>query len=481
MSVSDAYTALIRQNYRAYCYHVHRGAWIPSRVGSYLCERVQEFIERPTTGAYEILILSMPPQHGKSLTITETLPSWYIARNPRGRVIEISYSEDFAQLFGRRNKAKLEEFGSLFGVQLASSPNSATEFETTEGGGMISRGITSGVTGRPASVMIIDDPIKTRQEAESETHRRRIWEEWESSFRTRLQAGAKVIVIQTRWHEDDFAGRLIANEGERCTVINLPCEAEADDPLGRPVGAPLCPEIGKDAAWLADFKKAYTASEGGRAWAALFQGHPTAATGNLFRREWWQYYDTAPEMMQTILSVDATFKDGNENDFVALQVWGKRAADCYLVDAYKGHLNFPETLRMIRSFCEKYPAMRIKLIEDKANGPAIIQMLRHEIPGIVAVNPEGGKVARANAVVGAIEAGNVYLPRYAAFTADFVEECAAFPAAAHDDQVDAMTQALNRLLYFSAAVPEPEKPRLLFHIDTKPRDVLGKGSVPRVI
>lgn len=456
MSASEAYKALIQSNYRAYCYYIHGGRWIPGKAVSYLCDQVQAFLRRETGAAYEVLILSVPPQHGKSLTITETLPSWYLGRNPDKRVIEISYSEDFAQLFGRRNREKIARAGmQLWGVQLAKSPNSNTEWEL-EGhvGGMISRGILSGVTGRPADLMIIDDPIKTRQEADSETIRARIWDEWENSFRTRLQAGAKVILIQTRWHEDDLAGRMIQRE-PNATVINLPCEAEEDDPLGRPVGDALAPEIGKGNAWLRDYKQGFQSQEGSRAWTALFQGHPTSQEGNLFKREWWRYYDTLPPIVQTIISVDAAFKDGEGNDFVAVQAWGKTGPDMYLLDAVKKHLDFPGTLQEIRAMRRRWPAAGVILVEDKANGSAVIQILRREIPGVVAVNPEGGKVARANAVSGAIESGNVYLPRNAPFTGDFVEECSSFPLGKHDDQVDAMTQALNRFVFWAAAFSPP--------------------------
>ena len=453
MYASDAYLALVQADYRAYCYYIHGGRWIPGKAVSYLCDRVQEFLRRDKGAAYEVLILSVPPQHGKSMTITETLPSWYLGRNPDKRVIEISYSEDFAQLFGRRNRDKIQRAGDIFGVALSRSTSSATEWEIEgHAGGMISRGILSGVTGRPADLMIIDDPIKTRQEADSETIRERIWDEWESSFRTRLQAGAKVILIQTRWHEDDLAGRMIQRE-PNVEVINLPCEAEENDPLGRPVGAALAPEIGKDDRWLADFKRGFLGSQGSRAWTALFQGHPTSQEGNLIKREWWRYYDALPRLAEVLISVDAAFKDGDDNDYVAVQAWGKTGPNMYLLDATKKHLDFPGTLREIRAMRRRWPEARIILVEDKANGSAVVQILRREIPGVIPVNPEGGKVARANAVSGAIESGNVYLPRNAPFTGDFVDECSSFPLGEHDDQVDAMTQALNRFIYWAAEFP----------------------------
>lgn len=477
----DAYTALVQSNYRAYCYHVHEGRWIPGKAVSYLCERVQDFVERASHAPYEILVISMPPQHGKSMTITETLPSWYLLRHPGKRVIEISYSEGFAQLFGRRNKNKVQQYGRLFGIHLAGSPSNNTEFELADNvGGMISRGVMSGVTGRACDLMVIDDPIKNRQEADSETYRERLFDEWENSFKTRLAAGAKVILIQTRWHEDDLAGRLIRSE-KNLELINLPCEAEENDALGRIPGASLCPEIGKGDSWLTEYKASYVTQSGTRAWNALFQGRPTSAQGNLIKREWWRYYTELPQMITSIISVDATFKGGEDNDFVAIQVWGKRAADMYLIDAFKLHLDFPGTVEAIQDMKAKHPAARMILVEDKANGPAIIQVLQRSIPGVVAVKPEGGKVARANAVSGAIEAGNVWLPKFAAFTGDFVDECAAFPNGAHDDQVDCMTQALNRFMYFGAKVPNEAKRHFNFEIERPEKDPAGRGEKVRVI
>lgn len=483
-----SYQALLMTDYAAYCYHVHNGGWKPSHFHKTLCYIVQDFIEKETGNAFDILILSTPPQHGKSTTITETLPSWYLGRNPKNRVIEISYSEDFAKRFGRRNRQKIKEYcGEIFGIKMANSPDTDLDFELSNHvGGMISRGITSGVTGNPANLMIIDDPIKNRQEADSETTRGVINDEWLNSFRSRLAPGAKVIVIMTRWHEADLAGFLAENE-EHTTIINFPLEAEEHDILGRRMGEALCPEIGKDDAWLSDFKKGYISTEGSRAWNALYQGHPTGLEGNMIRREWWQYYDELPEIMEWVMSVDAAFKDGEDNDFVAIQVWGKTGPNMYMIDAVKRHLNLPDTITEILRLRSLYPQCKTTLVEDKANGSAVINMMRQMVSGMIAVDPRGGKVSRVNAIIGAIESGNVYLPRKRPFVGDFVEECAAFPNGKHDDQVDCMSQALNRLVYNKATRKAAEKVDLIsknFPKYTKKRkgqDPVGRKSKINVI
>ena len=263
----------------------------------------------------------------------------------------------------------------------------------------------------------------------------------------------------TPWHEDDLAARLLASE-VNARLIRLPVEAEANDPLGRKIGEPLCPELGKDEKWLADFKKSYISDpQGGqRAWAALYQCRPRVESGNLVRRDWWRFYDpTETRMYGTeIVSVDAAFKGGDQNDYVSIQVWGKSRQDYYLRYCLNKHLDFPGTLDAIRSVVQLYPRAKTVLIEDKANGSAIIQTLQRELY-CIPVNPMGGKVSRVNAISAAIESGHVYLPdpAKAAWVMPFIDQFSAFPNGAHDDMVDAASQALQRLIYASGAVEKP--------------------------
>lgn len=447
MDSQDIYKKILQSDFCEYCHYVNIG-WEVTKFHKFLTDYVQAFVERDTGHPYDILCIHTPPQHGKSLTITETLPSWYLGRNPDNRVIEISYSEDFARKFGIRNRNKIKEFGEyIFGISISKDRDTALEFEL-EGhkGGMISRGVGTGITGQQAHLIIIDDPIKNNTEAESTAYRNRVYDEWITSFKTRLWVGAKVIVIMTRWHEDDLVGRLLQEE-KNIEYLCLPCEAEEDDAMGRLEGDALCPEIGKDNTWLQDFKQTLTSIKGSRTWNAMYQGRPTAMEGNLIERDWWSFYDDLPEMVQWLMSVDATFSDKSDSDFVAIQVWGKEGANYYLIDAVKKRMNFPDTIREIRRLRGMYTKCKTTLIEEKANGSAIIQMLRHEMSGIIPVIPLGGKVSRVEAILGAIESGNVFLPNNKRFTSDFVEECAAFPNGKHDDQVDAMSMALTRLIY----------------------------------
>ena len=454
---------LSRRKYIEYVKYVHSGRWIAGKHLVYLCNAIEELIEGTLKNECgnnaSILIVSMPPQHGKSQCISETLPSWYLGKNPDKRCIIVSYNTEFATKFGRRNIAKIQEFGKdIFGIELSKETSDNFEVKNNTGA-CICRGILSGVTGNAGDLIIIDDPIKNKEEADSETYREKMWDEYLNSIKTRLSATGKIIIVQTRWHEDDLAGRIINQEGHKTKVINFPCEAEENDVLGRKEGESLFPEIGKDNDWLRDFKLTYTSSEGGRAWASLFQGRPSALEGNLLKREWWQYYDKLPSKFDRVCqSWDCAFKDSDSSDFVVGQVWGMIGIDCYLIDQIRARMDFPSTLEAIAVTKERYPQTQRIFIEDKANGSAIISILQNKIPGVIPVNPEGGKIARVSAVSPHIESRHVFLPKYSAFIGDFINECSSFPSGTHDDQVDAMSQAINRMMYYK----NQEKPQITY-------------------
>ena len=443
---------LARRHYGDYLAYVNGPGWVRSRFSEYLAGEIQRFVETDTGNAYDILLIEAPPQHGKSMAVTEAAPAFFLGRHPRWRVIIASYNDESAERFARRNREKVRDFGPiLFGTGLGEIRRT-TEFELAASGGrLISRGMLAGITGNPANLLLIDDPVKNRSEADSQLKREQLWNEWLSSLKTRLAAGAKVVVIMTPWHEDDLAARLLAGE-ENIRLIRLPVEAEEGDALGRPPGAPLCPEIGKGKGWLEQFKASYRRDPqgGSRAWAALYQCAPRVEEGSLVRRGWWRFYD--PGRMSAfgtqIISVDAAFKGGESNDYVAITVWGKRGNDYYCRHCLNRHLDFPGTVAAIRAVKQRYPEAQGVLIEDKANGPAIIQTLQREM-FCIPVSPKGGKEARVNAVSAAIESGHVFLPEGEGWVADFVDQFAAFPAGKHDDMVDSATQALSHLLWAS--------------------------------
>ena len=296
--------------------------------------------------------------------------------------------------------------------------------------------------------IIIDDPIKNREEANSPTYRSKLWNWYISTLYTRLEQDAAILVTLTRWHEDDLAGRLLEAMknpgGDEWTVVILPATRETDicHYDAREYGEPLW--AGKyDLTSLATIKSTVGSYE----WNALYQQRPAPEEGSLFKREWWQFYDEIPtDLFDYVQSWDCTFKDKSTSDFVVGQVWARsrrNPANRYLLDQYRKRMTFTETVQAIRTMSGKWPKTVRKLIEDKANGTAVIDVLKKEIPGLVAVEPRGGKVVRAHAVTAVVESGNVYLrnPGKAPWVLDFIEELASFPTGTHDDQVDAMTQA----------------------------------------
>lgn len=451
---------LARRHFSDYLAYVHP-KWIRTKFSEFLANEVQKFVEADTGNAYDILIIETPPQHGKSLTVTESFPSWYLGKYPDKRVIEVSYNSEWAALFGKKNKEKIEQHGAnLFGITLGATQRNERFDIAGHTGQMLSAGILAGVTGNPGDLIIIDDPIKTREEADSETTREKMWGEWNSSIKTRFQAKTKVIVIMTPWHEDDLRARIIKSEAN-VQIIHLPVEAEENDILGRQPGEPLCPELGKDAAWLEQFKASYLASDKGgrRAWSALYMCNPVIEGGNLVQRSWWKYYD--PQEITAFgteyISVDATFKNTDTSDFVSIQVWGKLYNDYYLRYVLNRRMGFADTLNTIRLIRQIYPMAHTVLIEDKANGSAIIETLNREIPGVVAVTPKGGKVARVNAVSPAIESGHVFLPEGAVWLEEYLKQWSEFPSGKHDDMVDATTQCLNRMMWSSGVAGLPQE------------------------
>ncbi len=402
-------------------------------------------------GRIKRLIIEMPPRHGKSKETSEYFPAWFLGKWPDKRVALASYGSELAcDLSASARDIMIAHGREVFGVQVNPKKSASHNWGILgRRGGMIAVGVGGPLTGRGADVLIIDDPVKNHEEAQSKTHREKVWNWYTSTAYTRLEPDGAVIIIQTRWHEDDLAGRAQLQEDEEWTVIRMPatCDDPESDPLGREMGAALWPKR-----FNRERLAAIAKSVGSFVWNALYQQRPVAAEGNVLRKAWWREYSELPERIaetcdQIIQSWDLAFKDSEGADRVAGQVWGRRGADIFLLAATAQVLNFPDTCTAIRAMTARWPAATVKLIEDKANGPAVISTLRSEIGGLIPVEPQGGKMARVVAISGLVEAGNVYLPARAPapWVSDFIVECAAFPNGTNDDQVDAMSQALIRL------------------------------------
>lgn len=465
----------------------------------YLCDQIQEFLEYKSDNAMDILLLSVPPRHGKSFTVTETLPAWYLGKHPDYNVILCSYEGTFAESFSRRNRDKFNEYScDVFGVEPNDKVQGVALWETKDGGRCRAAGLKGGITGYGAELFIIDDPIKNKEQAESETVIAKIHDEMGPSVQSRIHPGGKLIVIQTRWVENDVVGYIEKNWSEFIwKTINLPCECEdsISDPLGRQVGDALMGEhlgdydlpqrIRNDNKWLRSKKLLVLAGEGEHTWNALYQGHPSAQNGNLFKETWWKYYSrqgfSLKDFEYTCLSVDATFKKTDTSDRVSMQLWGIRQKHIWLFKLVNKRMGFVETTEMIKKYVKEYPELDELIIEDKANGSAIIDTLHYMdgMPTITGIDPRGGKYSRAQAISPFVMAGNVHIPNdfTEAESADiewdgqeklsphmrFVAQHSRFPFMKNDDMVDAHTQAAARLIKLvTGEEPLPEKKYLRF-------------------
>lgn len=428
-------------------------------------ELIDQALVDVADGRCERLIISMPPQEGKSQRVSRRFPTWLLTRNPDSRIAVASYEHRTARRWGRAIRDDISSNGATLGLAVSPLSSAADEWQLAgHGGGVYCVGIGGALTGRPVDVLLIDDPVKDREQADSLTYRDRVWDWWTDVALTRLAPGAPVVVILTRWHEDDLAGRLLAAEdGADWTVINIPAEADhkpehgETDVLGRAPGEFMESARGRTRTdWI---KKKIAV--GARTWASLYQGRPSPEAGDIFHRDWWRYYDQPQWIVRNdgshwvphhgvelLASWDMAFKDTASSDYVVGQVWLRRGARAFLLDQVHDRLSFTETCHALRALSAKWPQAVLKLVEDKANGTAVINALRHIVPGIVPEEPHGSKVARASAVSPFVEAGNVFLPapELAPWVGGLIEEAAAFPNAAHDDRVDTMSQALNRLL-----------------------------------
>jgi predicted phage terminase large subunit-like protein len=420
-----------------------------------VCAALDLFIDDMVAGRRPILVLQAPPQHGKSEIVSRKLPAYLLGRFPDWRVGAASYSDELAGAMAqdvRRNLAAAEH-RRLFPQPTEKRRydiNRTGEFTAPGGlGGYFGVGVGAGLTGRPVDIGIIDDPVKNEKEALSPTTKEGHWNWYQTVFTTRLSEHSGQIIMATSWAEDDLPARICNHfKGDpRLTVlrfpaINLPGEVGYNPNL--PEG-PLVPEL-KSLEFLHEVKSLFSDYW----WAALYQQSPRALGGNVFKETGLRYYllkDLPAKFEKIIASWDCTFKDTDGTDFVVGQVWGKAGANCYLLAQVRARMSFTKTVAEVVSLREMWPRTREILIEDKANGPAVIDTLKASVPGIIPIEPDGSKLARAHAVTSYWEAGNVWLPHPDLFpwVKELVAELTAFPAAANDDQVDALTQALRRL------------------------------------
>jgi predicted phage terminase large subunit-like protein len=400
-------------------------------------------LERVERGELDRVIICLPPRHGKSMTTSQLFPAWYLGRNPAKSIIASSYGAELANDFGRRVRGFVVDdlHRAIFpDCRVVDDSNAVHRFGLTAGGNYYAVGAGGPITGRGADLLLIDDPIKSREDANSAAIRRSLQSWYQDVAYTRLQPGGAIVLIQTRWHEDDLAGWLLrehASEGWK--VISLPALAEQNEGW-RNEG---------DALWTEKFPletlSRIREAIGTAAWASLYQQRPALEQGAIFRKEWWREYAGPVECYRTIFSLDCAFKTGQSNDFSVIAIVGESRDGYYVRHVSRARWEFPELKRQAIALAEIWKPHAV-LIEDAASGQSLIQALKAEtrLP-ILPVKPQGDKVSRAHATSPLIESGRVFLPAEAPWLADFVDEMTSFPQSSHDDMVDAITQALNYL------------------------------------
>jgi predicted phage terminase large subunit-like protein len=430
-------------------------AYEPAPPHSEIAEKL-EAVER---GEIDRLMIFMPPRHGKSELASRRFPAWYMGRNPDKQIIAASYNSDLASDFGRevRNIIRTNEFSRLFNVKLAEDSRAAGRWNTDAGGAYVAAGVGTAVTGRGAHILLIDDPVKDREEAESELRRETIWNWYTSTAYTRLMPGGAVILIQTRWHEDDLGGRLLEaenNGGDKWVKVNLPAIKD---------GQALWPER-----YNVDALKRIKAAIGPRDFEALYQQNPTPDDGTFFLRNWFKRHDDAPAKGHIYITSDyAVTEDGG--DWTAHLVWNYHEDTLTLIDGWTGQTSADVWIEeLLRLFKQHRPLCYFGEagVIVKAVKPMLTRRMnelrvfaRTEwIPSI------SDKPTRARAFQARAAMGKVSLPK-TDLGEKVLNQLLSFPAGKHDDLVD--TCALMGMVIdmahpgFTPAAPEPL---------TRPRD-----------
>jgi len=424
---------------------------------------VCEYLMLVTQGKITRLIINIPPRYMKSLIVTVMWPVWSWLQKATDRFLTASYAQSLSSKHSIDRRTImlsswfLERFSDLF--CFADDLNKVMEYKNNHEGYMLATSFGGSATGRGGNKIIIDDPMNPK-EAHSDVERANVIREFDQTFTTRLddKVNGAIVVVMQRLNEMDLTGHLLKKGG--WTILSLPAIAEKDEKIVFPVSKRVVQRKEGDLLWperedetaVMNMKRAL----GSYNFAGQYQQRPSPKEGGTFKKKWFRYYGgTEPDAVQLpaefdfmLQSWDTKFKKTTTGAYVCGQVWGVKGADCYLVSLFRDRSGLIGTIKAVDSMSKHWPKATVKLIEEAANGPAVIEVMQKKISGIIPVPPQGSKEARAEAVSPLVEAGNVWVPHpsICGWTDDFIDECAAFPNGAYKDQVDAMTQALMRIM-----------------------------------
>lgn len=425
----------------------------------------------------------MPPGSAKSTYTTQLLPPYLFSRYPRCQIIGASHTADLAEDFSSKIQGVVRDNKQILGYGL--STENKSRWYTTEGGAYLAAGVGGAIPGFRADFVIIDDPIKGRQSADSEADRKRVWDWFIGDLERRLTPDSPIILMHTRWHEDDLAGRLLASEGDRWRVVSLPAEAEDDDPLGRDPGEWLWDDDAYGyAATLRDIRDTLIARGASREWAAQYQQRPRPMEGALFRIERITILPAVPEGGKSVRAYDlaATKKSGTRDpDWtrgVKLTMLPSKRLVIENVVSARGTPDDIERL-MFNTATQDGKGVVISLPQDPGQaGKAQVAYLTKVLHGYhVVSSPESGdKATRAGPVISQVNVSNVDMVE-GPWNRAFLDELAAFPAGVHDDQVDALSRAYSTIL--DRGRPLILSPQVLNHIQqVSTRNRFTSAGVP---
>jgi len=456
---------------------LHPDRIIPKHV-AYMSRVIADTVERGhRTRDGEIIIVMMPPGHIKSDTCSVHTPLWFLERWPDRNVALASYGHEKAAEWGRLVRNQIQENPDKFVVRLTADSKAAHRWNTNEGGGMLCTGIGGPLTGFRAHILIVDDPVKDDEEAQSETMRAKSWDWFTSVAVTRCWPEATILVVMTRWHEDDLVGRLLdmektaADQGlalKRITVVRFPCIAEEDDVLGRSVGDPLWPGGGYNAEWAAQTRTL----EGSHKWASLYQQRPAPAGGGMFRREHFHYYKKEPDhyvlgnrrhlvnrcwIGQTC---DTAMTDRDSSDWTVMLTFAVTPdADLVILDVARVRLEVPEQWGFIMDQRDRFRRRgqyRWTGVENRSSGIGLLQLAKkHGIP-LKELDAVTDKVTRASTASVFYENGKVWHPADAPWLDVYEHELLTFPNGKHDDQVDTIAHAARNIHLRVREIGKPE-------------------------
>lgn len=408
-------------------------------------------------GRCDRLMVCMPPGSAKSTYTSALFPPFFLSRHPRSSIIAASHTASFARRWGRRVRNTIAEHGRALGYGLAADEQAADRWSTDAGGEYGSYGIGGSVTGRRADLAIIDDPVAGQEAADSEQQRETAWEWYRQDLYTRLKPGGRIVLVMTRWHEDDLGGRILLDMqrgGDQWQVLILPALAGPADPLGRGPGEALWPAW-EDTAALARKR----AAVGERAWQALYQQDPRPLEGGLFRATQISILDAAPAGRNVVRAWDlaSTAQHGASDPDWTVGVKMLMADGRYTVLDIVRLRGGPEEVQraVLNTAALDGSAVRIRLPQDPGQaGKAQIADFAKRLAGyaVSSQRPTGDKGTRAAPFASQVNAGNVSMLRRP-WSAPFVEELRGFPTARHDDQVDAASDAFAEL----TALPQPAR------------------------